>query len=76
MTPIDYPCMHYPSDEERIRDRAYLGCDALPGMPCVWAKRFDGVQDPCFHSERIAAVAEDGTVAVDAAQIALDAGLV
>ena len=55
--PIDLDCCHAPSDAERARDRGYLGCSAKPGEACIWGKRWDGVADPPFHTERLEAAA-------------------
>ena len=52
LDPLQQPCGHAPTPEEQNRDRDYLGCMVAIGQPCLWAKRFDGVPDPAFHSER------------------------
>ncbi len=79
--PIDQPCMHAPTAAEQQRDRDYLGCSAAAGESCRWAKRWDGVADPKFHSERIEAASyvepHSGQVTDQAFdQLVLDSGLV
>ncbi len=49
------PCSHGPTPEEVQRDPSYLGCTARAFEPCVWARRWDGVTDPAYHSERFEA---------------------
>ncbi len=53
--PLAHPCPHPATVEERLRDRFYILCNAESGQPCHWAKRFDGLPDPPFHSERLEA---------------------
>ena len=54
-TPLQQPCTHIATPQERNRDQHYLGCNAAPGQACLWAIRYDGLTDPPFHSERIEA---------------------
>ena len=53
--PLDQPCTHVATPEELQRDPTYLLCNATPGAPCAWARRFDGCLNPHFHSERLEA---------------------
>ena len=50
---LAHACPHTATTEERTRDTRYLACNAAPGAPCVWARRFDGIVNPAFHSERL-----------------------
>jgi hypothetical protein len=59
-SPLSFPCSHFPTSAEHDRDRDYLGCYVEEGQPCVWAKRFDGEENPPFHSERLEKLARDG----------------
>ena len=58
LTPLQQPCSHIPTPQERDRDPRYLGCNAAPGQPCLWATRYDGLTDPPFHSERLESAAQ------------------
>ena len=51
--PLHHTCPHTATPEEQTRDPEYLACNATPGLPCIWARRYDGVFDPPFHSERL-----------------------
>lgn len=52
---LRFSCPHNATAEERERDPLYLFCNAAPGEPCRWSRRFDGLADPAFHSERLEA---------------------
>ena len=51
--PLQHPCLHTATPAERKRDPDYQACTAQPGQPCRWARRYDGMVDPPFHSERL-----------------------
>lgn len=60
--PLTQACLHLATPEEQQRDPGYLACNAQPGQPCTWARRYDGLPNPAFHSQRIeAAVSPDAT---------------
>ena len=50
---LQQPCPHFATPAERSRDPRYFACNAAAGEPCRWARRYDGVPDPAFHSERL-----------------------
>jgi hypothetical protein len=55
--PLQQPCAHLATPQERERDPDYQSCGAAQGQPCRWAARYDDVVDPPFHSERLEAAA-------------------
>lgn len=55
MNPVDVDCPHVATPEEQQRDSSYMACGAAIGQPCVWARRYDGLEPPAYHSERIEA---------------------
>lgn len=59
--PLQQPCTHIATPQERDRDPRYLACNADPGQPCTWATRYDGLANPPFHSERLEAAALETT---------------
>ena len=87
--PLQVACLHMATAEEKDRDPIYVLCGAGASQPCTWAKRYDGVEDPPFHSERLeAAMADEATKAAEEGrlrdtldretfrEIVLDTGLV
>ena len=57
LDPLTIACTHLPTPAEQQRDPRYLACNAAPGKPCLWARRFDGLANPPFHAERLEACA-------------------
>jgi hypothetical protein len=53
--PLDQACPHIATPQEQQRDRDYQACNAQPGQPCTWARRYDGLLNPRFHAERLEA---------------------
>ncbi len=53
LLPLDFPCPHLATPQERERDPEYGACQAQAGAPCTWARRHDGLPNPAFHSERL-----------------------
>ena len=53
--PLDGPCPHIATPQEQTRDPDYLACNAVPGEPCRWGRRYDGLTNPSFHCERLEA---------------------
>lgn len=52
-SPLTFACPHFATSQEQQRDPTYWACNALPGQPCTWARRYDSEADPAFHSERL-----------------------
>lgn len=52
-SPLLFACAHLATPQEQQRDPRYVACNAQPGQPCTWARRYDGLVDPPFHADRL-----------------------
>lgn len=65
--PLSQACLHVATAAEQQRDPAFLACNAQPGRPCTWARRYDGQPNPPFHSERLEAALTPSAIQPSAA---------